>query len=181
MVDNYDSFSYTIVDYLRQCGVVVDIKKRDELEVSDIHLFDGIVFSPGPGNPEKLQFLMDLVSESVKWKPTLGICLGFQAIAYYFGSRIRKGMPVHGKLSTVFTIEKGRLTEGLPDKFEVVRYHSLFVDLDSSPLKALLQTSNNEIMAFEHPDLPVMAVQFHPEAYLSQFGIHIFQNWLKFC
>jgi anthranilate synthase component 2 len=181
LVDNFDSFTFNVKDYLQQCGAIVTVVARPDVRTSDFEGYDGIVFSPGPGNPADMPALFDLVEHAVNTKPTLGICLGFQAIAFYFGARIRKGVPHHGKMSTVRKVLDGRLLSGLPDRFDVVRYHSLVVYDLCPPLQVLLQTDDQEIMAFEHSQLPVSAVLFHPEAHLTQYGLAIFKNWLNLC
>jgi anthranilate synthase component II len=179
LVDNFDSFTFNIEDYLKQQGANVTVLNRSEIRIADYEMYDGIVFSPGPGNPANLPDLCMLVENAVISKPTFGICLGFQAIAFSLGAQIVKGIPRHGKLSKVFKVQDGKLLTGLPDQFDVVRYHSLFVKDLLPPLKILLETENKEIMAFEHSNLPVCGVQFHPEAYLSEGGLTFFRNWLS--
>jgi anthranilate synthase component 2 len=181
LIDNFDSFTYNIEDYLKQCGVQVFVIESGLLSPSDIHDFDGVVFAPGPGNPMNMPDMMTILSESVKRKPTFGICLGFQAIALHFGAKIGKGNPVHGKISQVYVKGRGRMTKGLPGVFDVVRYHSLAVTAIPSPLQVVLETENGDSMGIEHMELPIMGVQFHPEAHLTQFGIPILKNWLDLC
>jgi len=181
LVDNFDSFTFNVKDYLEQCGALVTVKSRPDVRISDYQMYDGIVFSPGPGNPVNMPDLCFLVESSLVSKPTFGICLGFQAIAYCSGAKIRKGNPWHGKLSRVHKVQEGGLLKGLPNYFDVVRYHSLVVGDLVSPLKVLLETENKEIMAFEHFSLPVCGVQFHPEAHLSENGLTILRNWLNLC
>lgn len=181
LVDNFDSFTFNVKDYLEQCGVSVTVTARPEVKIADYELYDGVVFSPGPGNPATMPELCELVRSAIISKPTLGICLGFQAIAFCLGSTIRKGIPHHGKLSEVRKIQDGTFINSLPDRFEVVRYHSLVVSDLVPPLKILLETDDQEIMAFEHFSRPVCGVQFHPEAYLSEHGLTFFQNWLNLC
>lgn len=181
LVDNFDSFTFNVKDYLEQCGAIVTVAPRPDVKITDYQLYDGIVFSPGPGNPATMPDLCALVQNAIISKPTFGICLGFQAIAFCLGAGIRKGIPHHGKLSVVMKVLDGKLITGLPGQFEVVRYHSLVVTDLVSPLKVLLETEEKEIMAFEHFSLPVCGVQFHPEAHLSENGLTIFQNWLNLC
>ena len=181
LVDNFDSFTFNVKDYLEQCGATVTVITRPDVKIADYELYDGIVFSPGPGNPATMPELCELVQYAMISKPTFGICLGFQAIAFCLGGSIRKGSPHHGKLSRVRKVQDGELIKGLPDFFEVVRYHSLIVADLVLPLKILLETEEQEIMAFEHISLPVCGVQFHPEAYLSEGGLTFFRNWLNLC
>jgi anthranilate synthase component 2 len=180
LIDNFDSFTFNVKDYLERAGALVTVLSRVEIEIKHILNFDAVVFSPGPGNPENLPDLMRLVRFSVENRPTFGICLGFQAIAHYFGSVVKKGIPMHGKLSRVLVqSDSGRLIKGLPSQFEVVRYHSLGINEVFDPLKILLKTENGEIMAIEHNDLNVSGVQFHPEAHLTQFGFQIIRTWVQ--
>lgn len=181
LVDNFDSFTFNVKDYLEQCDATVTVTSRPDVKIADYELYDGIVFSPGPGNPSNMPELTNLVQYAIRSKPTFGICLGFQAIAYCLGAGILKGLPHHGKLSRVRKVQNGKLIKGLPDQFEVVRYHSLVVTDLIPPLNILLETEGKEIMAFEHSDLPVCGVQFHPEAYLSKGGLIFFRNWLNLC
>jgi anthranilate synthase component 2 len=181
LVDNFDSFTYNVKDYLERAGAQVMVKARNQVRTEELSLYDGVVFSPGPGNPENIPVLQALVSEAIQTKPTFGICLGFQAIASHFGSLILPGVPVHGKIFPVSVVASGRLLEGIPTRFNVVRYHSLVVDRILSPLNLLLQTEEGIPMAFEHSLLPVAGVQFHPEAFLSENGLRLLENWLGFC
>lgn len=181
LVDNFDSFTFNVKDYLEQCGAIVTVMARPEVQISDYESYDGIVFSPGPGNPAIMPELCKLVQNAIDSKPTFGICLGFQAIAFCFGAEIRKGIPHHGKLSRVNKVESGKLLNGLPIHFDVVRYHSLVVTGITLPIKTLLVTNDGEVMAFEHVERPVCGVQFHPEAYLSEHGLTILRNWLNLC
>lgn len=181
LIDNFDSFTYNVWDYLSRSGAEVKVKRRNEVSVSEIFHYQGVVISPGPGNPKEIPELMNLVESAVTQKPTLGICLGFQAIAYHFGAEVQKGKPMHGKVSDVVVTHRGNLLKALPDTFQVVRYHSLIVTELKEPLIPLAVTDAKELMAFEHQNLPVAAVQFHPEAHLTQFGETIFRNWLDLC
>jgi len=180
LIDNFDSFTYNVKDYLEREGASVSVFFRDEIRPEELLKYDGVLFSPGPGNPENLPSLMALVAFSVVNRPTFGICLGFQAIAHHFGSMVVKGNPYHGKRSTVVLQNpSGRISAGLPSRFEVVRYHSLGVIEVFSPLYILLKTEIGEVMAIEHAHLNVAGVQFHPEAHLTEFGSTILGNWVK--
>ena len=181
LIDNYDSFTYNICDYLRRLGAKVKVTERAACSPSDFSSADGLVFSPGPGNPTKLPDLQSLIREAVFAKPVLGICLGHQAIAAEFGADIVKGEPKHGKLSRVYRKNgEQALVNGLPSDFQVVRYHSLQVKNLPEPLIPLLETAEGELMAFCHLHYPVAGIQFHPEAWLTEFGTELLKNWLDY-
>jgi anthranilate synthase component 2 len=181
LVDNLDSFTFNIVEYLEILGAEVKVVRVNDIVESHFHGINGVVISPGPGNPQNLPILMKVISDVLDRLPVLGICLGFQAIALKFGADIEKGNPYHGKISKVRMINEGRLNQNLPHDFEVVRYHSLIVKELKDPLIPLLETNTGELMAFEHKSKPIMGVQFHPEAYLTQFGFDLLKNWLSLC
>lgn len=182
LVDNFDSFTFTIADYFLQLGAQVEVLDRERVSPEKFQDFDGIVFSPGPGNPVEMPHLLNLIKAAISMKPTFGICLGFQAIAYVFNANVEKGRPMHGKVSLINHCQPGHwLLEGLDDSFTVVRYHSLVVRSVSAPLVSLAFTQGGECMALAHNNLPVAAVQYHPEAHLTRFGFEVLNNWLKFC
>jgi len=181
LVDNQDSFTYNIRDYLSRLGAQVQVLDRDSVSIQHIEESDGVVFSPGPGNPERLTSLLDLIGQAVARKPVLGICLGHQALAYYFGAEIRQANPMHGKISKVHKVNDSSLLNQIPDSFSVVRYHSLYVDSIPDDLIPILQTEDSILMAFQHQNLPVFGIQFHPEAHLSEFGLDMLRNWLNMC
>lgn len=182
LIDNRDSFSYTIVDYLLQLGTDIRLIHLDEItsHKSWIDQADGIVLGPGPGHPAELPMLQLLLKEYILAKPILGICLGFQAICLHFGAEIKKGQPIHGKISEVKKIGASHLFQGLPETFQVVRYHSLCVENVQKPLRLTLLTKEGVSMGIEHENWPIMGVQFHPEAHLSEHGLQILNNWLNF-
>jgi anthranilate synthase/aminodeoxychorismate synthase-like glutamine amidotransferase len=181
LVDNHDSFTYNIWDYLSILGVEVEVLRIEKITDGDFAKFDGIVLSPGPGHPVNLPELKKIVQFISTRFPVLGICLGFQALALEFGFEVEKGNPTHGKCCQIEKIHEGKLIQGLPNEFEVVRYHSLVVKKLGNPLIPLLQTKTGEIMAFEHKNLPLAGIQYHPEAHLTQFGFEVLKNWLSFC
>jgi anthranilate synthase/aminodeoxychorismate synthase-like glutamine amidotransferase len=182
IIDNYDSFTYNLYDYFLQLKQSCQVIRNDELTLDQIRArsFDALVLSPGPGIPEEAGILMSLIAEYYSKVPILGICLGHQAIGLHFGARLRKAkLPVHGKTSTLY--HRGDpLFEGLPDQFEVMRYHSLILDeIESSELQVIAQTKDGENMAIRHPKYPLSGVQFHPESILTQFGLEFLANWCK--
>lgn len=182
LIDNFDSFTFTIADYLGRSGCRVKVVERNLVSISEFSSFDGIVFSPGPGSPAELPRLQELVHLAMERKPVFGICLGFQSIAYHFGFDVLKGKPMHGKISTVRLIVPDHwLFHQIPSVFPVVRYHSLIVKEVKSPLIPLAMTDEGEIMAFAHESNLVAAVQYHPEAHLTAFGLQTFKNWINFC
>jgi anthranilate synthase/aminodeoxychorismate synthase-like glutamine amidotransferase len=179
LIDNFDSFTYNITDYLRRLGAIVTVKERPMCSMEDFLQSDAVLISPGPGNPQQMPDLMSIVKTVVGLRPVLGICLGHQALAHHFGSDIVKSVPRHGKCSKVQKIHDSVLLLDLPVQFSVVRYHSLVVSNLAECLNPILITSDWILMAFEHKELPVWGVQFHPEAHLTEFGLQLLRNWLE--
>ena len=181
IVDNFDSFTWNLTDYIEQTGektLLVRNTVRPEDSFSD--KIKGVVLSPGPGKPEDAGFLLNYVRYYEKRKPVLGICLGHQAIAQFYGSAIGKApQPSHGKVSEVSLDTSHYLFLNLPKKINVVRYHSLIVEKLPENLQITCQI-NNLIMGLSHPKYPVCGIQFHPEAYLTDYGRKIIQNWISF-
>lgn len=184
LIDNYDSFTYNIVQYLNELGVFPKIFKNDEITIEELKNIDfkSIIISPGAGNPDTAGISLKILDEFSTSKKILGVCLGFQCIAQYFGAKIIKDSePTHGKNSTIKIIEKSPLFKDLPQEFSVTRYHSLIADFNTvkSPLKITAKTHDNIIMALEHETLPIYGVQFHPEAILTEYGHEIFANFIQ--
>ncbi len=182
LVDNYDSFTFNLVDYFHQLSCQVAVKRNDE-PLSELcsDRYDGVVFSPGPESPSKANNLLPTVEYYLGKKPTLGICLGHQAIAQVLGADlIHAEYPMHGKISQI-RAQEGALFEGLPNELEVVRYHSLVNDRLPDAIKPVAYSSTGELMAFD-TDTKLMAhgLQFHPEAILTQYGLDMLRNWLTF-
>lgn len=182
LVDNFDSFTYNLVDYFEQIGETCHIVRNDisPEALPDIN-FNKVILSPGPGIPEKAGYLMDYIKYFESKLPILGICLGHQALAQYYGATVEKAIkPMHGKLSTVYQTKKHPLFNDFPNKWNVVRYHSLVVkNYLNTQLIPLAQTEAQELMIFEHKQLPICGIQYHPEAALTEFGIEILGNWSK--
>lgn len=183
LIDNYDSFTYNVVQYLKELGVEPKIFKNDEISIDELKKmnFDSIIISPGPKNPDEAGISMDVIQEFYKTKKILGICLGHQCIAQYFGAKIVKSEePMHGKVSGIY-FDEDILFEGLEQGFEATRYHSLIVDNHSLSecLKPIAKTQANVLMALKHKDYPTYGVQFHPEAILTQRGKRILSNFLN--
>lgn len=184
LIDNYDSFTYNIVQYLEEFGVEPKIFENDKVTIDELKSldFDSIIISPGAGNPDTAGISMAVLEEFYKTKKILGICLGHQCIAKFFGANIAKSKnPTHGKTSKIFVCENSKLFKNLPKNFDVTRYHSLEVDKSSMPpdLKITAETQDGIIMALEHNALPIYGVQFHPEAILTQYGHELLRNFIE--
>ena len=181
LLDNYDSFTYNLVDYFGQLGIDTHVIRNDvnpeSIRFSD---YSGLVLSPGPEKPSDAGYMMEVLSSQLSKMPMLGICLGHQAIGQYLGSKLVKAnYPMHGKLSEIKT-EKSILFNHLPEVFNVVRYHSLTLkDLPDS-LMPIAYTKELELMAFESVPLKVTGIQFHPEAILTEYGLEMLENWMTF-
>ena len=182
LIDNYDSFTYNIVQYLQELGIEPSIFENDKTTVEELKKidFESIIISPGAGTPLNAGVSMDVIKEFYKTKKILGVCLGHQCIAQFFGGKIVKSSnPTHGKTSKIEICENSKLFKNLPKEFEVTRYHSLEVDSLPEELKVVATTQDGTIMAIEHTSLPIYGVQFHPEAILSEYGHELFENFIK--
>ena len=184
VLDNYDSFTYNLVQYLGELGADVVVKRNDEVTVADIVALkpERIVLSPGPGRPEDAGVMMDLIKELGQTTPIFGVCLGHQAIGAAFGgSVVRAAAPMHGKTSTIEHNSRGVFT-GIAAPFDASRYHSLVVAQDDLPeqLEVTARTSGDGvIMGLRHRTLPIHGVQFHPESILTSEGRRILRNFLE--
>ena len=183
VLDNYDSFTYNLVQYLGELGAAVVVRRNDQVRVADVAALqpDRIVLSPGPGRPEDAGIMMNLIHSLGASTPILGVCLGHQAIGAVFGGRVvRAPMPKHGKTSLVEHNARGVFT-GLPAPLSVCRYHSLVVEEDSLPdvLEVTARSADDGlIMGLRHRERPVHGVQFHPESILTSEGRRLLQNFL---
>lgn len=180
VIDNYDSFVYNLVRYLREIPEVeVTIQRNDTIEFSELEKADAILLSPGPGIPSEAGDLMKVIAQFVRTKPILGVCLGHQALAIHFGGKLELcPAPMHGKASVLTQENQSALFANLSKDFEVGRYHSWNV---AHPLPNCLQITakrDQDIMAFEHEYLPIYGVQFHPESILTPEGRAMIQNWV---
>jgi para-aminobenzoate synthetase component 2 len=184
VVDNYDSFVYNLVQYLGQLGVEVTVKRNDEVDISTLATFDGILLSPGPGTPEAAGQSIELVKYAAQHHlPLLGVCLGHQAIAVAFGATVSRAPELlHGKTSIVHHTNKG-LLHNLPSPFIATRYHSLAIESETLPdeLEITGITDSGVVMSIEHKTLPISGVQFHPESVLTEHGHQMLGNWLESC
>jgi anthranilate synthase component 2 len=186
MIDNYDSFTYNLVQYLGELGVEVDVVRNDDepLEALAKRGPAGVVISPGPGTPEDGGVSIGSVSRFADaGVPVLGVCLGHQAIGVAYGGRIVRARSImHGKTSLIRHEGQG-VFSGLPQPFEATRYHSLVIEPDSCPevLEVTAHTDDGEIMGVRHRTLPVEGVQFHPESILTKSGKALLQNFIDRC
>src|SRR6185369_15009988 len=172
MIDNYDSFTYNIVQYLGELGEEVRVFRNDKITVAEIEAMapERIVISPGPCSPEEAGISVEVVRQLAGRIPILGVCLGHQSIGYAFGGKIVKSATLmHGKTSPILHTGAG-VFAGLPNPFQATRYHSLVVERDSLPeeLEITAWVAEGEIMGMQHRTLPVWGVQFHPESILTQ-------------
>jgi len=187
MIDNYDSFTFNLVQYLQALGAEVEVVRNDALDVAAIEKLapERIVISPGPCTPNEAGVSMDVVRELGPRIPILGVCLGHQAIGQVYGGKvIRAGRIMHGKTSPIRHRGEG-VFAGLPDGYEATRYHSLVVDKDALPecLEVTAWTENEdgsieEVMGLRHREHPVEGVQFHPESILTEHGHALLKNFL---
>jgi len=183
MIDNYDSFTYNLVQYLGELGEDLKVFRNDKITINEIKKIkpDRIVISPGPGEPLDAGISCDLIREFSDKLPILGVCLGHQCIGYCFGAKIVGAKRLmHGKTSMIYHNQKG-IFKGIPNPFEATRYHSLLVQRRHLPkcLEITAWTKENEIMGLRHKRYPVWGVQFHPESILTKVGKDILANFLK--
>ena len=182
MIDNYDSFTYNLVQYLGELGAQVAVFRNDEISIQKIESMrpSHIVISPGPCTPNEAGITLALLERFAGKLPILGVCLGHQAIGQAFGGKVvRAGQVMHGKVSRIQHDQQGVFKE-IPNPFVATRYHSLVVQRDSFPdcLEITAQAEDGEIMGLRHRSLPVEGVQFHPEAMLTEHGHKMLQNFL---
>lgn len=182
VVDNFDSFTYMLVDYLQQAGARCRVVRNDEPWDSLIDgPVDAVVLSPGPGVPRQAGHLLAVIEHYHQRVPILGVCLGHQALGEFFGATlVQANRPMHGKVSTIRTQPDDALWRGLPPKFGVTRYHSLVLEDLPAQLIGIAYTEQNEVMALRHRWLPLWGVQFHPEAALTEHGLALIENWIDF-
>jgi anthranilate synthase/aminodeoxychorismate synthase-like glutamine amidotransferase len=183
VIDNYDSFTYNLVQYFGELGAELVVKRNDEISTADIHKLapKKIVVSPGPCTPSEAGISCSTIREFGGKIPILGVCLGHQSIGQVYGGKvIRAPRLMHGKTSPI--LHTGRnVFAGLPSPFEATRYHSLVVERGTLPacLEITAETAEGEIMGLAHRELPVYGVQFHPESILTQHGKQLVQNFME--
>ncbi len=184
VIDNYDSFTYNLVHAIKKItGLQVDVFRNDQIKLEDLEKYDKIVLSPGPGIPEEAGLLLEIIKMYAPKKSMLGVCLGHQAIGEAFGGKLfNMSKVLHGIATPVeLTESKSVLFEGLPDSFEVGRYHSWIVQQDELPdcFQITSYDTDGFIMSMKHKEFDVEGVQFHPESVLTPLGEKILENWLK--
>jgi len=184
VIDNYDSFTYNLVQYLGELGATVVVRRNDEATIAQLRGLgpDRVVISPGPGRPEQAGVSLDVIKEFGPRMPLLGVCLGHQAIGLAFGGQvIRAPQPIHGKTSTVEHNGHG-VFRGLAGSFQAGRYHSLIVGESTLPadLEVMARTKDDAlVMGVRHRTMPIHGVQFHPESVLTNEGRRILRNFLE--
>ena len=183
MIDNYDSFTYNLVQYLRELGEEVEVYRNDKISLADIEALNPtrLVVSPGPCTPNEAGISVEAIKHFAGKLPILGVCLGHQSIGQAYGGKVvRADRLMHGKTSPVFH-DNRELFVGLPDPFDATRYHSLLVERSSLPecLEITAWTAEGEIMGMRHRNLPVWGMQFHPESILTVAGMDMLNNFLQ--
>ena len=185
MIDNYDSFTYNIVQYCLELKADLKIVRNDELTLEQIIELNPskIIISPGPATPNEAGVCLDVIKYFSGKKPIFGICLGHQAIAQAFGAKVvRAKNLMHGKTSKIKVLKGTKIFDGLPNEFTQTRYHSLIVEKQNLPEEIIVTSKSlddDEIMSLEIKDKNVFGVQFHPESILSEYGHKMFENFLK--
>ena len=182
MIDNYDSFTYNLYQYLCELGAEVEVARNDKISLEEIQDMspEGIIISPGPSTPLEAGISNDVIRQFGPSTPTLGVCLGHQCIGHVYGAKVDQAGEIrHGKTSMVNHNGAGVLV-GLPNPFQAIRYHSLVVFPETMPdtLEVTAQTENGLVMGLRHKDYPIEGVQFHPESILTPDGKHLLQNFL---
>ena len=183
MIDNYDSFTYNLVQYLRELGEEVVVYRNDKISIAEIEALQPqrLVISPGPCTPNEAGISVEAIQFFAGKLPILGVCLGHQSVGQAFGGKIvRADRLMHGKTSPVFHDDR-ELFSGLPNPFDATRYHSLVIERESFPdcLEITAWTVENEIMGLRHRELPIWGMQFHPESILTVTGMDTLRNFLQ--
>lgn len=188
MIDNYDSFTYNLVQYFGELGVAVEVRRNDQISINEIKDMspDFLVISPGPCTPDKAGISMPCIEAFAGQIPILGVCLGHQSIGQVFGGKIVHASEImHGKMSMIHHTETG-VFKGLSNPYEAIRYHSLVIEKDSLPdcleVTAWTETDNGqreEIMGIRHKTINIQGVQFHPESILSKHGHDLLKNFIE--
>lgn len=185
MIDNYDSFTYNVVQYCRELGADLKVIRNDELTIDEIKALNPskIILSPGPSTPNEAGVTLDVIKEFSDTLPIFGICLGHQSIAQAFGGEvIRAKNMMHGKTSQIKLNKDSIIFKDIPNEFRATRYHSLSVNQDNLPENIIITAyskDDHEIMALEIKDKKIYGVQFHPESIMSEFGHKMLDNFLK--
>ena len=181
LIDNYDSFTYMLRDYILQTGKVCEVIKNDACSIEEIKKLspDAIVLSPGPKTPDDAGITMEVIAAFHQSVPMLGVCLGHQAIGQYFGATVAKArVPMHGYTTEINILHAHPIFNNIEKKITVMRYHSLIVKDLPDTLLSLAETDEQEIMALAHKQFPIVGLQFHPESALTPAGLQLIKNWV---
>jgi para-aminobenzoate synthetase component 2 len=183
LIDNYDSFTYNLYQYIEVLGFHCEVRRNDEITVEEIAIMapEKIVISPGPGSPDSAGISLELIQTFAGRIPVLGVCLGHQAIGQAFGAKVVRASKVrHGKVSEIFHGGEG-LFAGIASPFTATRYHSLVIERETIPdcLQITAETLDGVIMGIRHRDLPIEGVQFHPESIATEYGLDLMNGFLK--
>ena len=184
LIDNYDSFTFNLYQYLGELGQEIKVVRNDQITIEEIEKLnpEAIILSPGPGRPEQAGIIVDVIQEFYRKLPILGICLGHQAIGYAFGAKIEKAKKImHGKVSNL-KHNGSQLFQYMPQPINIMRYHSLVIQSGTLPgsFKVMARSmDDNEIMAIKHEDYPLYGLQFHPESVGTGLGKRILENFLQ--
>ena len=183
VIDNYDSFTYNLVQYLSELGAQVVVHRNDAITVDEVRELRprGVLISPGPGRPEEAGVSLDLIAKLGSVTPIFGVCLGHQSIAQHFGaSVVRADRLMHGRTSEILHEGRG-VFANLPSPLTATRYHSLIVKRGTLPdaIEVTAWTDRDEIMGIRHTELSIEGVQFHPESFLTEHGHQLIRNWLS--
>jgi len=181
IVDNYDSFTFNLYHYVKQFNFDVEVLKNDKIKLNDIKLYDKIILSPGPGLPSEHHNLFEIIKKSIN-KPLLGVCLGHQAIAEFFGAKLVNLSSVnHGISSLISIINDDYIFDNISKEINVGLYHSWVIDKNNFPacLKITSVNSDGFISSYKHISLDIRGVQFHPESILTENGLKMIENWIK--
>ncbi len=181
VIDNYDSFTYNLVQMFMQYDLEISVHRSDRISVTEVleSAPDYILISPGPKDPAHAGVSVQLVKSACHRIPVLGVCLGMQCINEAFGGRtVHAPIPVHGKTSLILHEEQG-VFKNIPSNFKAARYHSLVAEIISQELIVTSRSGDGVVMGLSHPEYPVHGVQFHPESFLTQYGFELVENFLK--
>jgi anthranilate synthase/aminodeoxychorismate synthase-like glutamine amidotransferase len=180
VIDNYDSFTYNLVQYMAEAGSMPDVFRNDEVSVAELARYQGVVVSPGPGTPSDAGVSTDAIKELSGRVAILGVCLGHQCLGEAFGGKVVRNEPAHGKTSWIRHDNSGVLA-GVSDPFEATRYHSLIVERESVPDELVITawTADGTVMGLRHAKHPTYGVQFHPESVLTREGKKILSNFIR--
>ena len=183
LLDNYDSFTYNLLHAVKELGATdVEVVRNDQIELDEVDRFDKIILSPGPGIPEEAGLLLPIIKRYAPTKSILGVCLGHQAIGEVFGGTVSYAKQVmHGKQSVAKQVHPSKILKGVPEQFEVARYHSLAIIDETMPSELIVTsiTDDGEVMSVEHKDYPIYGVQFHPESIMTPNGEQMIRNFLS--